>query len=227
MPTRSLSDIELSTAANDVPASALFSAPKNPQRIPVNTTPVFRGLRPCICQYLLHFVTNGNAGQAPRNESRSAMRTGTGLRSASAAVRPTPRLTVWGTLFAAIIIGLALPATTVLGASAAKEFPITFDATNLEPPSLWQIPGLTPAIWTLDPESTDALRTAEVTELRLKPGTYSFSTFTFSFQFTVTQDGTLEFEKKYDQCVSGRGTRTLLGKCKRMQPYGGQRDYEY
>jgi hypothetical protein len=155
------------------------------------------------------------------------MGTGTGLWRASAAFRPRARLTVCETLCVAIIVGLALSATTVPGASAAKEFPITFDATNLEPPSLWQIPGLTPAIWTLDPESTDALRTAEVAELRLKPGTYSFSTFTFSFQFTVTQGGTLEFEKKYDQCVSGRGTHTLLVKCKRMQPYGGQRDYEY
>lgn len=163
-----------------------------------------------------------------RKGSRSAMGTGTGLRPASAAIRPMPRPTVWGMVFVAIIMmGMALPATTVLGASVAKEFPITIDATKLEPPSLWQIPGLTPAIWTLDPESTDALRTAEVTELRLKPGNYTFSTFTFSFQFTVTQDGTLEFEKKYDQCVSGRGTRMLLVKCKRMQPYGGQRDYEY
>lgn len=161
-----------------------------------------------------------------RNGSESMASTGTG-RWPPSAVRQTPRLTVWGTLFAAIVVGLALPATIVLGASAAKEFSITFDATSLEPPSLWQIPGLTPAIWTLDPESTDALRTAEVTELRLKPGAYSFSTFTFSFQFTVTQDGTLDFEKKYDQCVSGRGTRTLLVKCTRMQPYGGQRDYEY
>jgi hypothetical protein len=132
-----------------------------------------------------------------------------------------------GLLFVAIVVGLSMPAAAALGAPAAKEFPITFDATSLEPPSLWQIPGVTEAIATLDPESTEALRTAEVTELRLKPGTYSYSTFTFSFPFVVKQDGTLEFEKKYDQCVSGRGTRTLLVKCKRTQPYGGQRDYEY
>ena len=36
---RSLSDIDLSTATNDAPASALFSAKKNPQRIPANTLP--------------------------------------------------------------------------------------------------------------------------------------------------------------------------------------------
>ena len=63
---RSLSDIDLSTAANDAPASALFSAQKNPQRIPVNTPPVFLRLRPCICRRLLRLVTKGNAGQAPR-----------------------------------------------------------------------------------------------------------------------------------------------------------------
>ena len=62
---RSLSDIGLSTATNDAPASALFSAQKNPQRIPANTPPVFLGLRPRICQRLLRLVTNGNVGQAP------------------------------------------------------------------------------------------------------------------------------------------------------------------
>ena len=61
----SLSDIDLSTAANDARASALFSAPTNPQRIPANTPPVFRGLRSCICRRPLRLVTNGNAGQAP------------------------------------------------------------------------------------------------------------------------------------------------------------------
>jgi hypothetical protein len=35
----------------------LFSAPTNPQRIPVNTPPVSRGLRSCICQRLIRLVT--------------------------------------------------------------------------------------------------------------------------------------------------------------------------
>lgn len=56
----------LSTAANDGHASALFSASKNPQRIPANTLPVFRGLRSRICLPLLRLVTNGYVGQAPR-----------------------------------------------------------------------------------------------------------------------------------------------------------------
>ena len=51
--SRSLSDIDLSIAANDVPASASFSAIKNPQRISANTLPVFRRLWPCISQHLL------------------------------------------------------------------------------------------------------------------------------------------------------------------------------
>ena len=62
---RSLSDIDLSTAANDPRPSASFSARKNPQRIPANTPPVFPGLRPRIWPHLLRLVTNGNVGQAP------------------------------------------------------------------------------------------------------------------------------------------------------------------
>ena len=44
--SRSLSDIDRSTAANDPQSSASFSVLKNPQPIPVNTPPVFPGLRP-------------------------------------------------------------------------------------------------------------------------------------------------------------------------------------
>ena len=62
---RSLPDIGLSTTANDGRASALFSATKNPHRIPVNTPPVFRGLRSRIYLPLLRLVTNGNVGEAP------------------------------------------------------------------------------------------------------------------------------------------------------------------
>jgi hypothetical protein len=46
-----------STAANDPRSSASFSALKNPQRIPVNTPPVFLGLRPCIWSHLIRLVT--------------------------------------------------------------------------------------------------------------------------------------------------------------------------
>jgi len=62
---RSLSDVDRSTATNEGQASTLFSAPRNPHRIPANTPPVFRGLRPRICLALVRLVTNGNVGQAP------------------------------------------------------------------------------------------------------------------------------------------------------------------
>lgn len=61
--TRSLPDTDRSTAANDLQLSAAFSARKTPQRIPVNTSPGFPGLRPRILPHLLRLVTNGNAGQ--------------------------------------------------------------------------------------------------------------------------------------------------------------------
>ena len=63
---RSLSDIAHSTAANNTQAAALFSTPKNLQRIPANTAPVFRGLRSRICPCLLRLVTNVNAELALR-----------------------------------------------------------------------------------------------------------------------------------------------------------------
>ncbi len=109
--------------------------------------------------------------------------------------------------------------------STPKDYVITFDATALEPPTFWQVPGVTPEMATYDPDSTDALRTEVKKELRLKPGNYWYGTFTFSFQFTVTQDGRLDFAKTLDQCVEGRGTQTLRVNCRRMYPYGGQRDY--
>jgi hypothetical protein len=63
----SLSDIAPSTTANDDQASTLFLVQKNPQRIPANTPPAFRNLRPRICLPLLRLVTNGNIGKAPAN----------------------------------------------------------------------------------------------------------------------------------------------------------------
>lgn len=107
------------------------------------------------------------------------------------------------------------------------EHMIKIDATALNPPTWWQVPGYTPMIMTLDPESTEAYRTTQSRELKLKPGTYRFGTFTFDFPFTITINGVLEYAKALDQCVSGRGTQTLTVTCSRMQPYGGQRDYKY
>ena len=55
--SRSLSDIDRSTAANNAQPSASFSAQKNPQRIPMNTPPVFPSLAPLTCPHLLCLVT--------------------------------------------------------------------------------------------------------------------------------------------------------------------------
>ena len=109
--------------------------------------------------------------------------------------------------------------------SYTKEHTITIDATALNPPTWWQVPGVTTMIMTMDPDSTEALRTTSPHELKLKPGTYHFGTFTFDFPFVVTLDGALDFPASLDQCVSGRGTQRLVVRCSRTQPYGGQPDY--
>ena len=51
-----------------------------------------------------------------------------------------------------------------------KEHTITIDPTPLVPQSWWQVPGVTPPLWVLDPETSDAYRTTETRELKLKPG---------------------------------------------------------
>lgn len=108
-----------------------------------------------------------------------------------------------------------------------KEHVITIDPTPLVPQSWWQVPGITPPLWVLDPETSDAYRTTETRALKLKPGQYKFISFTFDFPFTVSLDGKLEFSKSLDQCVEGRGTQTLVVRCKRTYPHGGQRDAYY
>lgn len=136
----------------------------------------------------------------------------------------------WDCRLAGLAMGLCL-LTQTLSASAAppapysKEYTITVDASALTPPTWWQVPGKTPMIMTLDPESTEALRTTVPHELKLKPGSYRFGTFTFDFPFVVTLEGVLEFAPSLDQCVSGRGTQVLTITCSRTQPYGGQREY--
>ncbi|WP_447973218.1 hypothetical protein [Nitrospira sp. Kam-Ns4a] len=106
-----------------------------------------------------------------------------------------------------------------------REHTITIDPTQISPPTWWHVPGLTPLIWSLDPESTDAFRTGEPHELRVKPGRYWFGTFTFDFPFLVTEEGTVDFSTALDQCVAGRGTSTLSVRCGRTQPYSGQPEY--
>lgn len=129
-----------------------------------------------------------------------------------------------------LVIGLLLTAANVLVSDAAppphtKEFPITVNATALNPPTWWHVPGVTAMIMTMDPDTTEAPRTTESRELKLKPGTYRFGTFTFDFPFVVTLEGVLDFAPSLDQCVSGRGTQMLTVRCSQMQPYVGPPDY--
>ncbi len=136
-------------------------------------------------------------------------------------------------IFGCMLSGLLALASTESGlagdppAAHLKEHRITIDATKLVPTSWWQVPGVTPSIWNSDPESLDAPKTSELRELLLKPGKYKFISFTFDFPFTVLLNGTLDFSKSLDQCIEGRGTQTLVVKCKRMYPHGGQRDSYY
>ncbi len=108
-----------------------------------------------------------------------------------------------------------------------REHVITIDATSLKPPTRWYVPGITPIIWSLDPDSTDAYRTTDIKEVKLKPGSYRFGTFTFDFPFDVTLEGTLHFASSLDQCVSGRGTQLLRVSCTKTMPYGGKPEYTY
>jgi hypothetical protein len=111
--------------------------------------------------------------------------------------------------------------------SYTKEHAIMIDPTVLDPPSWWYVPGVTPSIYNSDPDSLDAFKTTDKRTLALKPGKYKFISFTFDFAFSVNLEGKLEFAPSLDQCVEGRGTQTLIVRCKRTYPYGGQPDYTY
>ena len=131
---------------------------------------------------------------------------------------------------AAMLFGcLALPVKSESGPPAAytTEHAITVDPTVLDPPSWWYVPGVTPSIYNSDPESLDAYKTTDKRTLALKPGKYKFISFTFDFPFSVNLEGKLDFASSLDQCVEGRGTQTLIVRCKRTYPYGGQPDYTY
>lgn len=132
-----------------------------------------------------------------------------------------------------IIAFVCVTLSALLGFAAAIEshetaptpYPVTVDATSLVSQSWWTVPGVTPSIWTSDPESSDAYRTSERRVLQLTPGQYKFISFTFDFPFEVTQEGTVGFSSALDQCVGGRGTNTLIIRCKRTYPHGGEPEY--
>lgn len=119
------------------------------------------------------------------------------------------------------------PALAAPPAAYTKEHKITIDATAIDPPSWWQVPGVTPSIYASDPDSMDANKTTDTRALGLKPGKYKFVSFTFDFPFTVNLDGKLEYATSLDQCVGGRGTQSLVVTCSRTYPHSGQRDYQY
>jgi hypothetical protein len=132
------------------------------------------------------------------------------------------------------LVGWLLSFATVIQLAAAgqpaaymQEHAITIDATTITPQSWWHVPGVTPSIYSSDPESMDAYKTTESRALKLKPGKYKFGSFTFDFPFAVNLEGKLEFAQSLDQCVEGRGTQTLTIRCSRTYPHGGQRDYQY
>jgi hypothetical protein len=124
-----------------------------------------------------------------------------------------------------LAVAMGAVATAEASQSARPGYTITIDPTALVSQSWWQVPGATPSIWTSDPETSDAYRTSEVRQLSLQPGAYKFVSFTFDFPFTVTAEGTIEFSHALDQCVEGRGTRTLIINCKRTYPHGGKPEY--
>ncbi|MER3423734.1 MAG: hypothetical protein C4293_11395, partial [Nitrospiraceae bacterium] len=118
-------------------------------------------------------------------------------------------------LMAFVVIGFLMVTEggSIEGTSSIRPYSITVDATALAPPTWWYVPGVTPLIWSLDPDHTEALRTTEPQELLLKPGPYRFGTFTFDFPFSIGADGKLDFPPSLDQCVSGRGTNRLIVRC--------------
>ncbi|MEQ1795423.1 MAG: hypothetical protein ABL970_14670 [Nitrospira sp.] len=142
--------------------------------------------------------------------------------------RPIGRAT---TLAAIILTNLLVCADWGIPAKAEplqadeQKHAITIDATAIVSQSWWHVPGVTPSIWTSDPETSDAYRTTDPRMLQLKPGRYKFISFTFDFPFDVTPAGTVEYAPALNQCVGGRGTSTLIVRCKRTYPHGGKPDY--
>jgi len=123
-------------------------------------------------------------------------------------------------VFAALVIGSVLGGLMgPVGAELpphplAREHPIEIDATAIHPVVEWHIPGATEPIQSVRPPMTDKKVT-----LHLRPGRYTFGTYTFTFEFMVNPDGKLDYLRSLDQCVSGRGTAALIVMCRRTQPF--------
>jgi hypothetical protein len=95
----------------------------------------------------------------------------------------------------------------------AQEHPIVIDATAIVPPRAWSVPGVTEPLQSV----RDRMMTDKVATLKLRPGRYMFMTMVFSFEFMVNLDGKLDYMKHLDKYVEGRGTATLVVKCRISQ----------
>ena len=95
----------------------------------------------------------------------------------------------------------------------AQEHPIVVDATAIVPPRVWSVPGITEPLQSV----RDRMMTNQVATIKLRPGRYMFMTMVFSFEFMVNLDGKLDYMKHLDKCVEGRGTATLVVKCRISQ----------
>ncbi|HZC68050.1 MAG TPA: hypothetical protein VE201_05465 [Nitrospirales bacterium] len=95
----------------------------------------------------------------------------------------------------------------------AQQYPIVIDATGIVPPRAWSVPGVTEPLQSV----RDRMMTDKVATLKLRPGRYMFMTTAFSFEFMVNLDGKLDYLKLLDKCVGGRGTATLVVKCRISQ----------
>ena len=128
-----------------------------------------------------------------------------------------PLSAFWGA--AAIAAGLVIAAPALADQAPpkhplAQEHPIVVDSTAINPPMPWSVPGVTEPVQSVH----DRMVTDKVATLKLRPGRYIFMTTIFSFEFTVSLDGKLDYVKSIDRCVGGRGTSTLLVTCRKMQP---------
>jgi hypothetical protein len=140
-------------------------------------------------------------------------------------IRETPALVAVILTSLLVCADRGLPAKAEQLQTDEQTYAITIDATAIVSQSWWHVPGVTPSIWTSDPETSDAYRTTESRVLQLTPGRYKFISFTFDFPFDVTPAGTVEYAPALNQCVGGRGTSTLIVRCKRTYPHGGTPDY--
>ena len=94
----------------------------------------------------------------------------------------------------------------------AREHEIVIDATTIEPPRYWSVPGVTEPLQSV----RGRLTTDKLATLKLRPGRYMFMTSAFSFEFMVNLDGVLDYSKLVGQCLDGRGKATLVVKCGRI-----------